>query len=388
MVKPRGPVCNLDCHYCFYLRKETLYPGASFHMSDAVLESFTRQYIEAQRVPEVTFSWQGGEPTLMGLEFFQKAVAYQQKYARPGMRIHNSLQTNATLINSEWVQFFHQYNFLIGVSLDGPAHLHDSYRVDKGGHPTFERVLRGIRLLKEHAVEFNILACVNDRTAPHPLEVYRFFRDEVSAHFIQFIPIVESTGNPAAPTTPRSVTGKAYGYFLKRIFDEWVRSDVGNVFVQLFDVALAAWSGLRPGLCVNEPTCGTALALEHNGDLYACDHFVNPSDRRGNILDQPLQQLVGSSEQRAFGMDKTALLPRQCRECPVRFVCNGGCPKDRLTTTATGESGLNVLCEGFLAFFTHIDPPMREMATLLRSGRAPAQIMGSLPRLKRKRHGS
>ncbi len=386
MLKPRGAICNLDCAYCFYLAKEALYPAASFRMSEEVLEAFVRQYIQAQRVPEVTFAWQGGEPTLMGLDFFRRAVELQRQYCPPGMKINNSFQTNAVLLDDEWGRFFHDHHFLLGVSLDGPASLHDVYRLDKGGRPTFDRVLRGIELLKSHAVEFNLLACVNDQTAAHPLEVYRFFRDQVGARFIQFIPIVEA--QPAASPLPgaHSVSGAAWGQFLCAIFDEWVRRDVGQVFVQLFDVALAAWAGYRPGLCVHEETCGLALAMEHNGDVYACDHFVAPPYFLGNLLQTPLQDLVMLPAQQQFGRHKKTLLPAVCRRCPVRFVCNGGCPKDRLAKTADGEAGLNILCEGYKAFFTHIDRPMRYMAELVRAQRPAAEIMTRINAPGRKRH--
>jgi len=375
MLKPRGPICNLACSYCFYLHKDALYPHAPFRMSDELLEAFTLQYIQAQNVPEITFAWQGGEPTLMGLDFFHKAVDYQRKYRQPGQKINNSLQTNAVLLDDEWCQFFKQHNFLLGVSLDGPRELHDTYRVDKGGQPTFERVMQGVKYLQKYRVEYNILACVNDRTAQHPLEVYHFLRDEVPATFLQFIPIVEKSTNPAHTVSPRSVMGSAYGHFLNTIFDEWVKNDVGKVFVQIFDVALAAWAGFRPGLCVHEATCGQALAMEHNGDLYSCDHFVDSKHFLGNMIAQSLVELIHLPQQRQFGRDKKAALPRQCRKCRVRFVCNGGCPKDRLLTTPDGEPGLNVLCDGYLAFFNHIDRPMGRMATLIQANRAPADIM-------------
>ncbi len=385
MVKPHGSLCNLDCRYCYYLSKERLYPGSDFRMDESLLEAFIRQYIAAQRVPEVTFAWQGGEPTLLGREFFERAVALQQKHARPGMRILNALQTNATTLDDAWCRFFAEHGFLVGVSLDGPGALHDAYRVDKGGHPTFERVMRGVERLRAHGADFNILACVHAANADHPLDVYRFLRDEVGAQFVQFIPIVErdndtgSQGDTAA-VTARSVSGEQYGRFLIAIFDEWVRRDVGHVFVQIFDVALAAWSGQRPGLCVFEETCGYALAMEHNGDVYSCDHFVEQAHLLGNMQIVPLAELAGSEQQRRFGAAKRDTLPRLCRECPVRFVCNGGCPKDRLLTTPDGEPGLNVLCAGFKAFFTHIDRPMRLMAAELRRGRPPANIMLALAR--------
>jgi len=387
MLKPRGAICNLECAYCFFLSKEQLYPGSTFRMSDDLLEDYTRQYIQAQRVPEVTFAWQGGEPMLMGLDFFQRAVKLQEKHRRPGMRVMNALQTNGVLLNDEWCRFFHDHNFLIGVSLDGPRSLHDAYRRDKAGKPTFDRVMNGIALMKKHRVEFNILATVHAANAEHPVEIYRFFRDEVGAQFIQFIPIVErdnGTGfQEGERVTPRSVTGKRYGQFLISIFDEWVRRDVGSVFVQIFDVALAAWIGQRPGLCVYEETCGLAMAMEHNGDLYSCDHFVEPRHFLGNVRETPLVELVGSARQRQFGQDKLNRLPRHCRKCSVRFVCNGACPKDRILTTPDGEPELNYLCEGYKSFFTHIDHPMRVMAAELRAGRPAANVMAYLARTEK-----
>lgn len=384
MVKPRGAICNLDCEYCYFLSKERLYPDSHFRMSLDLLEDYTRQYIEAQRVPEVTFAWQGGEPTLMGLDFFRAAVQFQQKYRKPGMRIHNALQTNGTLLDDEWAAFFRAHDFLIGISIDGPHHLHDDYRHDKGGGPTLDRVLRGLGYLKQHGVEFNTLTCVHAANAPYPLEVYHFLRDEVGTGFMQFIPIVErdnETGfQEGRAVTDRSVTGKGYGRFLIGVFDEWVRHDVGRVFVQIFDVALATWTGNRPGLCIFEETCGTALALEHNGDLFACDHFVEPRHHLGNIQTVPLADLVALPEQRAFGQAKRDALPRFCHECEVRFVCNGGCPKNRLLITPDGEPGLNYLCDGYKAFFTHIDGPMQFMAADLRAGRSPANVMFHLAR--------
>ena len=372
MLKPRGAMCNLACEYCFYLSKETLYPGADFRMSNPVLEAFTREYIQAQRVPEVTFSWQGGEPTLMGLSFYRRAVELQRRYRRPGMRILNAMQTNGTLLDDEWGRFLRAYGFLVGLSLDGPRGLHDAYRRDRGGEPTFDRVMRGLAVLQKHRVAFNVLACVHPATVDHPRAVYRFLRDEAGARFIQFIPIVEK-GNETG-----SVSGRQYGAFLSGVFDEWVHRDVGRVFVQIFDVALAAWVGQRPGLCVFEPTCGLAMALEHNGDLYACDHFVEPGYRLGNVLETPLLELASSERQRRFGEDKRDKLPGLCRECDVRFVCNGGCPKNRTLRAANGEFGLNALCQGYQAFFRHVDGSMRLMAGELAAGRPPANVMGYL----------
>jgi len=379
MIKPRGPICNLDCSYCYYLSKEDLYPGSAFRMNDKTLETFSRDYIRAQPVPEAVFSWQGGEPILMGLEFFQRAVDFQQAYARPGMRISNTIQTNGTLLNDEWCQFFREHRFLVGLSLDGPAVLHDTYRVDKGGKPTHAAVMAGVELLRSHQVEYNILATVHTSNVNHPLEVYRFFRDEVKTSFIQFIPIVQrdnETGyQEGSQVTERSVSGRAYGNFLNAIFDEWVCNDVGRMFVQMFDVTLAGWVGHPPGLCIFDETCGRALALEHNGDLYACDHYVEPRYHLGNTRWEALPGLVGSEVQQAFGAAKKSTLSALCRACDVRFLCNGGCPKNRILQTPDGEDGLNYLCDGYKTFFTHTGPAMRFMADALKSGEPPAGIM-------------
>jgi len=324
-------------------------------MSDELVESYILQMIEAQQVPEVTFAWQGGEPTLMGLDFFRQAVRLQEKHRRPGMSVHNALQTNGTLLDDEWCAFLHDHHFLVGISLDGPRELHDTYRRDKGGASTFDRVLHATRLLQEHAVEFNTLTCVNAANAGHGLEVYRFLRDEVGSRFMQFIPVVErdnETGfQMGVKLTDRSVNGPQYGAFLIDIFDEWVRRDVGRIFVQGFDVALGGWNEQPPGLCVNEETCGSNLALEFNGNLYACDHFVEPRCYLGNIAGRPLVELAMSPEQRRIGQNKKTTLPAYCRSCEVRFICNGGCPKDRLLKTPEGESGLNYLWAGYRAFF-------------------------------------
>jgi uncharacterized protein len=374
LAKPTGAVCNLDCAYCFFLSKEDLYPGSGFRMADDVLEEYVRQLLTAQQAPEVVVAWQGGEPTLMGLPFFERAVELQRQYVKPGMRIYNSFQTNGVLLDEDWCRFFREHDFLIGISLDGPRALHDAYRVDKGGQPTFDRVMRGVRLMQQHRVEFNVLTCVHAANADHPLDVYRFLRDEVGTPFIQFIPIVEPRD------LSRSVTGEQYGAFLTAIFDEWVRRDVGRIFVQLFDVALGVWSGTRAGLCVFEETCGAALAMEHNGDVYSCDHFVDPAYYLGNLERLPLVEMVESAPQQQFGQAKHDTLPRMCRECDVRFMCNGGCPKNRLLTTPDGEPGLNYLCAGYKAFFRHIGQPMRFMAAELRAQRPPANIMLALAR--------
>lgn len=368
MIKPRGSVCNLGCAYCYYLKKERLYPGSEMRMSSAVLEDFTRQYIQAQQAPAVTFGWQGGEPTLMGLDFFRQALAYQQKYRRAGMTVQNALQTNGTLLDDEWCVFLRENQFLVGLSLDGPAPLHDANRRDKRGQPTFERVWRAGQMLRKHGVEFNILTCVSAANAAHPLEVYRFLRDEIGAGFIQFIPIVERAHpegwQQGARLTPRSVSGRAYGDFLIAVYDEWLRGDVGRVSVQIFDVALSVHLGQRAGLCIFEETCGQALALEFNGDLFACDHYVEPDFRLGNMLERPLAELAASPRQARFGLDKRERLPAYCRGCEVRGLCNGGCPKDRVARAPGGEPGLNHLCAGLRAFFNYVQPSMKVLAAL------------------------
>ncbi len=384
MLKPRGPICNLDCMYCYYLSKERLYPGSKFRMTDKILENFTRQYIRAQQVPEVTFAWQGGEPVLMGLDFYRRAVELQKKYRPPGMTIHNCFQTNGTMLDDKWGRFFSEQNFLVGLSLDGPRQVNDPFRVNKSGQSAFDKVENGLALLRRYRVDFNILACVHAANADQPLDVYRYFRDETGAKFIQFIPIVErdnKTGfQEGRKLTSRSVTGPQFGNFLLTIFDEWLRRDVGRIFIQLFDVALAAWSGYKPGFCVFGETCAQNLVLAHNGDLYACDHFVEPKYRLGNIMEKNLTELVASKKQRRFGRDKHDTLPDYCRQCKVQFVCNGVCPKDRILMTADGQPGLNYLCEGYKKFFNHIDRPMKIMASLLKNRRPPADIMDILAR--------
>ena len=373
MTKPIGAICNLDCEYCFYLDKEELYPNTrSFRMTDEVLENYVRQYIESQQVNEITFAWQGGEPTLMGVDFFRRAVEYQQKYQRVGTRIQNTFQTNATLLNDEWGKFFKQNNFLIGISIDGPPELHDKYRYDKRGRPSSDDVLRGLKFLQKHQVDYNVLCVVNSHNADYPLEVYRYFK-ELSAQFMQFIPAVEHVGEKGV--TDRSVRAAQYGKFLCAIFDEWVVNDIGKIFVQIFDVALEAWLGYQPSLCIFNETCGNAMAIEHNGDLYSCDHYVDPEYFLGNVMDTPMEALVESTFQRKFGTDKRDTLPQYCLDCEVRFVCNGGCPKNRFIKTPSGEDGLNYLCAGYKQFFNHIDRPMKMMAAALQAGRPADSIM-------------
>jgi len=392
MAKPVGPICNLNCRYCFYLEKENLYPAtASWAMPDDVLESYIRQYIEAQEAPTISFAWQGGEPTLLGVDYFRRVVELEKRYAN-GKRIENAFQTNGILLDDAWAEFLAAKRFLVGLSIDGPAELHDCYRVNKGEQPTFGAVVRGLEYLKNHGVEFNTLTVVHRRNSRHALEVYRFLKD-VGSTYMQFIPIVERVAEAPDPRGlvligPRyeapaevsewSVEPLQFGKFLCEIFDEWVRRDVAQHFVQIFDVALESWLGMSQSLCVFRETCGESMAIEHNGDLYSCDHYVYPENRLGNIREQPLATLVSSDEQRRFGLDKRASLPRYCRECEVRFACNGECPKHRFTRTPDGEWGLNYLCAGYKLFFKHIDPYMQFMASELRQGRAPANIMQAL----------
>lgn len=397
MVKPTGAVCNLDCTYCYYLSKDNLYPGSAFRMPDEVLEAYVRQLLEAHETPEVQIAFQGGEPTLMGLAFFEQAVAMADRLRKPWQKVSYSLQTNGTRIDEAWCAFFKQHGFLIGLSIDGPKDVHDTYRLNKGGKGTFDRVVEAWRLMQDKGVEVNVLCTVHAANQDRGLEVYRFFRDELKARFIQFIPIIERTtaeqkaladqGWHAKPggerplyeqlgelVTDRSVSPHSYGAFLCSIFDEWVTQDVGEVFVQIFDVTLGSTLGLH-SLCVFAPTCGQALALEHNGDLYACDHFVEPAFRLGNILEHKMADLVELPQQRRFGQDKKTTLPRQCLHCDVLYACNGGCPKDRFIQTRDGEGGLNYLCEGLMAFFRHSRPAMQKMADLVQRGRLASEIM-------------
>ncbi len=424
MAKPTGAICNLDCKYCFFLSKEALYPGSPFRMDEDVLEAYIKQIIESQQAPQVTIAWQGGEPTLMGLDFFHQAMDLVKKFARPGMNIDHTIQTNGTKLDGKWCEFFREHNFLVGLSLDGPREMHDAYRVDKRGEGTFDRVMDAARLLQRHKVEFNILCTVHAANADHPLDVYRFFRDEVKTQFIQFIPIIERAtpellpianlgwggygagentfgmesearpydeGLPVARSskrplyttegnlvTERSVKAEQWGDFLVAIFDEWVRKDVGQVFIQMFDSALGSWLGQGASLCIHRETCGDALALEHNGDLYSCDHFVEPKYLLGNIKQEHMLTMVASDQQRRFGNDKRDTLPPFCLECPVRFACHGGCPRNRFIQTPDGENGLNYLCAGYKTFFSHVDRPMRIMVDLLRRGRYADEVMGIL----------
>ncbi len=399
LAKPTGAICNLDCSYCFFLSKEMLYPGSRFRMADDLLETYLRQLIKAHPgVPEVVVAWQGGEPTMMGLDFFRRSVELAQRHLRPGQRIAYTIQTNGTLLDDDWAAFFKEHGFLVGLSIDGPAGIHDTYRVDKGGKGSFGRVMRGLAALQRHGVEWNVLTTVHAANQDRGREVYRFLRDECGARFMQFIPIVERATEQTLTAanvgwgervrdrplyvqegnlvTGRSVAPDGYGRFLIDVFEDWVRRDIGEVYVQMFDVALANWYRQPAGLCVHSETCGLALALEHTGDLYSCDHFVEPLHRLGNIRDTPMIDLITSPQQTAFGLAKRDTLPKFCRECDVRFACHGGCPKDRFTTTPDGEPGLHYLCPSYKAFFGHIRPAMDAMCELLRAGRAPSELVG------------
>ena len=397
LSKPSGSTCNIDCTYCFFLSKEALYPNEKSRMSDATLEEYIRQLLESHRVPDVTVAWQGGEPTLMKLDFFRHSVELVEKYRRPGQVINHTFQTNGLLLNDEWCEFFKKNNFLVGLSVDGPREIHDTYRVDRGGQGTFDKVMKGLSFLQRHKVEYNILCTVNAANENHGRTVYRFFRDELKAKWIQFIPIVERATSETIEianqgwsiqkdrkrllytqkgnlVTERTVGALQYGRFLVDIFEEWVRHDVGKVFVQLFDVTLESYFG-RHMLCIHAPTCGYGPALEHNGDLYSCDHFVEPDYLLGNIHKTHMQDLVSSPEQRKFGRDKLDSLTAQCQKCEVRQLCNGGCPKDRFALSKDGEQGQNYLCPGLELFFTHTRSAMLEMLKLLELHRAPADVM-------------
>jgi uncharacterized protein len=398
LAKPTGAACNLGCQYCFFPSKDNLYPAReSPLMPDDVLKTYINQLMESSLGPQVEIAWQGGEPMLRGLEFFRRSVALAEKYRPQGARVLHTIQTNATLIDDEWARFFKQNDYLVGVSVDGPRALHDAYRVTKRGEGSFDDVIRGWKILQKHEVDANILCTIHAANADHPLEIYRFFRDELKAGYIQLIPIVEratpetialanrgwgglrgsdrplytQAGNLV---TDRSVTADAFGKFLIAIFDEWVKRDVGKVFVVTFDVALGSWLG-RHNACIVSPTCGASLVMEHNGDVYSCDHFVEPNHLLGNVRKTPLGNLVLSEKQRRFGEAKHDTLPIYCRKCPVLFACYGECPRNRFVKTPTGESGLNYLCEGYKAFFHHIDKPMRTMANLVRRGRYADAIM-------------
>ncbi len=389
LAKPTGSRCNLACDYCFFLKKGRLYPDSHFRMNDEVLESYISQLIEAQHNLNVSVAWQGGEPTLMGLDFFRKAIALQEKYRKPGMTFENTIQTNGTLLNDDWCEFFREHHYLVGISLDGPRELHDTHRVDKAGGPTFDRVMAGIRLLQKHGVEYNVLVTVNRTNGAHPLEVYRFLRDEVKTSWIQFIPAIERLNQNGEITlyqqgstvSERTVTAEQWGHFLITIFDEWVRKDVGKIFVQTFEAMVRAWMKFpSSGMCIFDPVCGHGLAIEHNGDLYSCDHFVEPDYLLGNIQQTPMAEMAGSKQQRTFGLNKAETLPRYCRECEVLFACHGECPRNRFIATPDGEVGLNYLCVGYKAFFNHIDWSIEVLSQLIKQGVDAKNVMQVMQR--------
>lgn len=400
MVKPTGPVCNLNCQYCYYLGKESLFGTENrWRISDETLETFIRQYIEGQNYPEIIFSWQGGEPTLLGLDFFRKVVALEQKYCAPHSRCENDLQTNGTRLDDEWCEFLHAHNFLVGLSIDGPRLLHDAYRKDSAGNGTFAQVFRASQLLHRHGVKFNTLSCVNRLTAKHPVDVYRFLRDDVGSKRMQFIPIVEPKGfrhtapqywplqtmpvvgtSAARPGTPDSVVEDwsvdpdDWGEYLCRVFDFWQRSDIGKIYVHYFEAAVETWMGRVNPLCTLGPMCGKGVAVEHEGSVYACDHYVYPQYRLGNIHETPLAGLVLSPNQELFGTNKERTLPEACRRCDYEFACFGECPKNRFVRTPDGEPGMNYLCTGWKHFWNHIDEPIQRMVRAL--GHTPVkQIM-------------
>jgi uncharacterized protein len=379
IIKPAGAQCNLACEYCYFLKKEKLYKDSNFRMSDEVLETFIRQYLESQPDGEVFFTWQGGEPTLMGISFYEKVVTLQRQYARTGQTVKNALQTNGHLFDDDWGRFLKENDFLVGLSMDGPPELHDTHRKNKAGQGTHARALAGLELLKKHGVDTNILACVSDANVHQPLEVYRYFRDTLGMQHLQFIPIVEranQTGSQRGDKlTARSVSGKEYGEFLTAIFVEWVRNDVGSVFVQLFETCVGVWLGYPASICIFNETCGGCMALEHTGDLYACDHCVQPDALLGNTENYTIGEMAGSEKQRVFGENKQALLPNKCLRCDVRFICNGGCPKNRILPPKGETLPINHLCEGYQAFFRHVDQPMKLIIALIKAGRSVQDVM-------------
>ena len=390
MLKPAGAHCNLACKYCYYLEKNNLYQNSHRHlMSDETLEQFTREYIEAQTMPQVLFTWHGGEPLMRSIDFYKKALALQKKYAH-GKQIDNVIQTNGTLLTDEWCEFFAQNHWLVGISIDGPQEYHDHYRVTPAGKPSWEKVMQGIRLLKKHRVEWNAMAVVNAYNAEHPLEFYHFFRDN-GCQYLQFTPIVErltehEDGRTLAsladdreiPLADASVTPQQWGNFLCTIFDDWVRHDVGKTFVEIFDCTLANWMGVLPGICAYSKECGHAGVMEHNGDVYSCDHFVFPEYKLGNIREQSLIDMLYGEKQQAFSRLKHTSLPRQCKECDMEFACHGECPKNRFEKDKYGEPGLNYLCQGYYQYYTHVAPYMDFMKRELLAQRPPANIMNVL----------
>ena len=385
MVKPIGSACNLDCNYCYYRDKSEIYNNRMPCMSEQLLEEYIKQYLQGVSQERVSFCWHGGEPLMAGLPFYRKAMELQRKYCGD-KEIENTLQTNGILLNEEWCEFFRENNFLIGISLDGPQDIHDAFRRDCGGAPTFDKVVAAVQLMARMGVEYNILTTVNSRSEGRGAEVYKFLRQ--LGNFIQFLPVVEyvrmrdgkrplivSPDEEDAVEAPWSVSAAGYGKFMCDVFDEWVKYDVGRHFVQLFDVTLANWCGVQPGLCSFCETCGDGLLVEHNGDVYSCDHFVYPEYCLGNIMDKPLPAMYGSDEQQAFGRDKREALPMECKRCNYYFLCRGECPKHRFEYAANGEPYKNVLCEGYKMFFRHTDPYMRYMKMLLDKGEPASLVM-------------
>jgi uncharacterized protein len=392
MAKPIGPVCNLDCSYCYYVRKNELYDreNPTACMSPGLLEAYVRDYILATPDTTVTFAWQGGEPTLLGLDWFRHAVALQKQYCPPGKRIENNFQTNGTLLDAEWCRFFRDHGFLIGISLDGPQEIHDGYRLDRGQKPTWARVMQGLDLLRRHQVEFNTLTTVHRKNQKQGRLVYDFLIKEAGSRHLQFIPIVErrlASGEDAGPPAldrfetrpveiaPETVSPNGYGVFLCDIYDHWIAHDVGRVHVYAFEQVLSKLVRGFSGICVHEETCGRAAVVERDGALYSCDHFVYPAYKLGTLGEQGLVELMDSARQRQFGNDKRDKLPRQCQRCPVREFCHGGCPKHRFAVSGDGEPGLHYLCPSYFRFFTHVQPGMSAIAELLRVGRDPALVM-------------
>ena len=386
MLKPAGSLCNLACKYCYYLEKQKLYPlDKSKVISDALLEEFIKQYIEAQTMPQVLFTWHGGETLMRPISFYKHALELQKRYAY-GRQIDNCIQTNGTMLTDEWCEFFKENNFLVGVSIDGPQEFHDEYRRTRSGKPSWHEVMKGIRLLQKHGVEWNALAVVNDFNADYPKEFYHFFKD-LGCRYIQFTPVVERTvkradGLTLAPgmqeggeVTDFSVTPEQWGNFLCTLYDEWVKQDVGEIFIQLFDATLANWAGVPPGVCSMSGECGHAAVMEFNGDVYSCDHFVYPEYRLGNIRQQSLTGLMYSDRQRNFGKLKTGTLTRQCRECRFLFACHGECPKNRFVRDVYGNPGHNYLCAGYRKFFEHVAADMDFMKAELDAQRPPSNIM-------------
>lgn len=387
MLKPAGASCNMRCAYCYYLEKACLYKdGAAAVMGDDMLELFVQRYMEAQTGGQVLFTWHGGEPLLRPISFYEKAMRLQRRYAR-GRQVDNVIQTNGTLLTDEWCRFLKDNGWLVGVSIDGPQEFHDAFRLTRSGKPTWEKVMRGIGLLRKHGVEWNAMAVVNSLNVAHPLRFYRFFKD-IGCQYLQFSPIVErlsahadgrclaSPDDPdSCPVADWSVNAAQWGRFLNAMFDEWVRHDVGTTFVELFDCTLANWCGVTPGICVYARECGNAAVMEPNGDVYSCDHFVFPEYRLGNLRKETIYELLNGRRQQDFSCRKHALLPRQCRECEVEFACHGECPKNRFLTDCYGGKGLNYLCEGYRMFYHHAAPYMDFMRNELAMGRPPANVM-------------